>query len=77
MEEREVSNGDGITWTCVQALSGISEDAAQVDEGSDRYWVVCTPSGGAQSVRIQLEKDWQTACSDEALLAEIEAAQKE
>ncbi|MBD0269210.1 MAG: hypothetical protein ICV77_13070 [Cyanobacteria bacterium Co-bin8] len=74
--EREVTDGEGITWTCVQPLSGISEEAAQV-EGQDAYWVVCTPSGGAQSVRVQLGKDWQTDCSDETLLEKIAAAQED
>ncbi|MBD0334251.1 MAG: hypothetical protein ICV62_02080 [Cyanobacteria bacterium Co-bin13] len=74
--EREVTDGEGITWTCIQALSGISEEAAQV-KGKDAYWVVCTPSGGAQSVRVQLGEDWQTNCSDEDLLQEIAAAQED
>lgn len=68
--EREVTDNEGITWTCIQAYSGISEDAAQV-KGEDSYWVVCTPSGGAQSVRLKLDKEWETAYSDEALLQKI------
>ncbi|WNZ27449.1 hypothetical protein HJG54_31720 [Leptolyngbya sp. NK1-12] len=51
--EREVTDSEGITWTCIQALSGISDDAAQV-KGEDAYWVVCTPSGGAASVRLMV-----------------------
>lgn len=73
--EREVTDGEGIAWTCIQALSGISEEAAKVD-GKDAYWVVCTPSGGAKSVRIQLSGDWETTYSDEALLHKISASQE-
>ncbi|MCC5620534.1 hypothetical protein [Nostoc sp. CHAB 5715] len=55
--EREIKDSDGITWTCIQAFSGLSdiskaEDAAEVEGEPDTYWVVCTPSGGAQSVRL-------------------------
>ncbi|MBD2059073.1 hypothetical protein H6F88_24255 [Oculatella sp. FACHB-28] len=75
--ERVVSDQNGITWTCIQAFTGLSDqaenkDAAQVKGEEDAYWVVCTPSGGAQSVRLKLPGDWESACSDEALLQEIE-----
>ena len=76
MDQREVTDREGITWTCIQALSGISDEAAQVKGEEDRYWVVCTPSGGAQSVRVKLQGNWQTTDSDEALLDEIAAAQE-
>ncbi len=77
---REVRDSEGTAWNCVQAYAGLSNDAAkeraaQVDEGSDRYHVVCTPSGGAQSVRLELPGDWETSLSDEQLLGEIEQAQ--
>ncbi|MBW4443754.1 MAG: hypothetical protein KME10_21495 [Plectolyngbya sp. WJT66-NPBG17] len=75
--ERVVSDRDGITWTCIQAFTGLSDsakhaEAAQVKGKEDSYWVVCTPNGGAQSVRLELSGDWETAYSDEALLREIE-----
>jgi hypothetical protein len=76
MDQREVTDREGITWTCIQALSGISDEAAQVKGEENSYWVVCTPSGGAQSVRVKLQGDWQTTDSDEALLDEIAAAQE-
>lgn len=74
---REVTDADGITWSCIQAYTGISDKqenqaAAQVDDKNDTYWVVCTPSGGAKSVRLQLPGEWQSY-SDEALLQSIEA----
>lgn len=74
--ERVVSDGDGITWTCIQAFTGLSDqkehqEAAQVKGQDDTYWVVCTPSGGAQSVRLKLSGDWETAYLDEELLRAI------
>jgi hypothetical protein len=74
--QREITDANGTTWSCVQAFTGLSneaqQDAAQVKGEEDAYWVVCTPSGGAQSVRLKLSGDWQNAYSDEELLHEIE-----
>jgi len=71
--EREITDSDGITWTCVQAYSGLSHnaenhEAAQVKGEEDTYWVVCTPSGGAKG-------EWEKSYSDEMLLNEIQAQQ--
>jgi len=79
--EREITDSNGITWTCVQAYSGLSnneeiQDAAQVKGQEDTYWVVCTPSGGAKSVRLKLEGEWEKSYSDEMLLNEIQAQQE-
>ncbi|MCT7957307.1 hypothetical protein [Laspinema palackyanum] len=78
---REVTDADGITWSCVQAYAGLSDnpenrEAAQVKGASDAYWVVCTPDGGAQSVRIQLEGDWEKSYSDENLLEALKVEQQ-
>ena len=78
--EREITDRDGITWTCVQAYSGLShnaenQEAAQVKGEEDTYWVVCTPSGGAKSVRLKLQGEWEKSYSDEMLLNEIQAQQ--
>jgi hypothetical protein len=45
--------------------------AAQVPGTEDGYYVVCTPSGGAQSVRLALPAQWETVLDDDALLAAI------
>ena len=79
MTEREVQDADGVTWKCVQAFAGLSDaaaakDAARTDEG--RLQVVCTPSGGARSVRVELPERWEKL-PDEKLLAAIHAAQAE
>jgi hypothetical protein len=79
---REIADTEGVTWTCIQAYSGLTEgsenqDAAKVKGQKDSYWVVCTPSGGAKSVRLQLPGDWESSYSDEDLLNEIAAQQQE
>ena len=73
---REVTDPDGITWTCIQAFSGLGKDpekaeAARVNREADAFQVVCTPSGGAQSVRIELPGNWERRTSDEELLEKI------
>ena len=73
---REVTDPDGITWTCIQAFSGLGKDmekveAARVDGKADAFQVVCTPSGGAQSVRIELPGNCERRTSDEELLEKI------
>jgi hypothetical protein len=73
---REVTDAEGIVWTCAQAYAGLSNDAEHRDAaraGSDRYRVVCTPSGGARSVRLELPGDWEQGRSDEELLRDIES----
>ncbi|HYG63676.1 MAG TPA: hypothetical protein VEL74_13930 [Thermoanaerobaculia bacterium] len=79
MKQREVQDSGNVTWTCVQALSGLSGEAAaeaaekiEIDEGT--VPVVCTPSGGEQSVRIELPKDWSERMPDEELLEAIGSA---
>ncbi len=77
---REVTDSDGTTWSCIQAFAGLEQDAekkeaARVDGSRDRFHVVCTPSGGAKSVRVELSGDWEKGLSDEALLRAIHQQQ--
>lgn len=79
---REVTDADGITWTCVEAYAGLSDqdknhEKAQVNGLDNTYWVVCTPSGGAKSVRLELQGEWETSYSDSALLSEISAQRQQ
>jgi hypothetical protein len=74
---REVTDDEGIVWTCTQAYAGLGEDArmeaAAAAEGAPgKYRVVCTPSGGAQSVELELPGDWEKAVADGDLLAGIQ-----
>ena len=81
--QREVNDGEGTTWVCVQAYAGLQaqgevneelkEDAVRVEGEGDRVEVVCTPSGGAQTVRLRLPGGWEESYSEEELLGEIEA----
>lgn len=78
MKQREVQDSDHTTWTCVQAYTGLlshdqkNEDAAKVAGTGDYVNVVCTPSGGAQTVRLELPDEWLEELSDEDLLHKIE-----
>jgi hypothetical protein len=78
---REVTDGGGVTWACVQAYGGLKDDgeneeAARVGGAGDLFRVVCTPSGGAQTVRLELEGGWEEGFSDEELLRKIESARR-
>jgi hypothetical protein len=74
---REITAPDGIKWTCIQAFSGLGNnpektEAARVNGEADAFQVVCTPSGGAKSVRIELPADWEQKISEEELLDMIQ-----
>lgn len=75
---REVTDKEGVTWSCVLAYGGLTrgegnEEAARVEGEGNLFHVVCTPSGGAQTVRLRLEGDWEERYEDEELLRRIEA----
>ncbi|UYZ58508.1 hypothetical protein [Hymenobacter latericus] len=72
MQQREITTPDNTTWTCVQAYAGVdSQAAAEATERSESdagtVPVVCTPSGGAQTVRLELAKDWFDNLPDDEL----------
>lgn len=79
MKQREVTDKHNTTWACVQAYaatnSAAAEKAVELSEtDSGTVPVVCTPTGGAQTVRLELGKDWLDALSDEELSTAIAAA---
>ncbi|MDQ4139107.1 MAG: hypothetical protein M3142_01150, partial [Bacteroidota bacterium] len=56
--------------------SPTAEKASEIAESNEgKVTVVCTPSGGAQTVRLELDKNWFEELPDEQLLNEIEANQ--
>lgn len=76
---RDVTDAEQTRWSCVQAYAGMGESAAaealeekRAAEGRG-VPVVCTPAGGAQSVRLELPRDWAERMSDDDLLARIAA----
>jgi hypothetical protein len=78
LKQREIQDEESTAWTCVQALSGLTGEAAaeaaeKVESAAGTVPVVCTPSGGRQSVRLELPKDWLESLSDEDLLKAIAA----
>ncbi|HSU16074.1 hypothetical protein [Longimicrobium sp.] len=69
---REVTDHEGIRWTCVEAYAGLSGDAGDAAKvEGERYRVVCTPSGASKSVELHLPGGWEDSLSDEELLREI------
>lgn len=75
MTQRDVTDSEGLSWACVQAYAGLGAgDAAEVaaEHGDGRaVTVVCTPTGAAQTVRLDLPPDWADALDDDALAAAI------
>ncbi len=76
MKQREVTDSNNTTWTCVQAYAAVNSEAAKKatdmsEDAEGKVPVICTPSGGAQTVRLQLPKNWFAAVSDEQLLQDI------
>ena len=76
---REITDEEGITWTCIQAFAGLGNGpekahAARVEGSEDKVCLVCTPSGAARSVRIACPADWETSMQDERLLSAIKGA---
>jgi hypothetical protein len=76
-DQRSVTTEDGTEWTCVQAYAGLQEApeaiAAKLADQKGRVPVVCTPSGGAQSVRLKLPEEWHDHISDAELAQAIQA----
>jgi hypothetical protein len=80
MEQREVTDAEGTLWSCVQAYAGLEgtngKKAAALSETKDhKVPVVCTPRGGAQSVRLELPVNWMEELEDDELLNTIKEAQ--
>ncbi|PSR52287.1 hypothetical protein AHMF7605_01495 [Adhaeribacter arboris] len=80
MKQREVTDPNNTTWTCVQAYAGLDSPAAEkatdiAETKEGKVPVVCTPSGGAQTVRLELSKNWLEELPDEQLVDEITANQ--
>ena len=80
--KREVTDDDGTAWNCVQAFAGLGDGAAraraaQVKGADGRVHVICTPSGGARSVRVELPESWEDQVPDDQLLAIIGTQQAE
>jgi hypothetical protein len=82
MKKREVTDQENTQWVCVQAFAGTNSQSAEaaadlVETETGEVPVVCTPSGGAQTVRLQLNRDWLQSYSDEQLKDAIAAARAE
>ena len=81
MNQRVVTAPDHTTWTCIQADAGGSgEDPDQVEDdrpdAEGHVPVICTASGGAPSLCLELAADWAEAMPDAELLLVIASQQK-
>ena len=81
MKQREVMDQDNLTWTCVQAYAAVNSKTAEAatalaETDSGEVTVVCTPSGGAQTVRLQLNKNWLEELTDDQLVRAISEESK-
>lgn len=70
MQQREVQDSKNVRWSCVEALAAVSEGLTSDKNGN--VTVVCTPSGGEQTVRVKLESDWFEKATDEEILKAIQ-----
>ena len=70
---REVTDGEHLKWSCVQANAGADLDLVITDENY-LVPVVCTPSGSARSVRVELPPSWAQDLPDAEVLAAISRA---
>ncbi len=82
MKQRELTDNENITWTCVQAFAGVggkaaAEAAERTESAEGTVTVVCTPSGQAQTVRLELPTTWLEETSDEEIRAAILAQRQE
>lgn len=81
MKQREIQDKEKTIWTCTQAFSGTNgkaaKEAAEKATDAGKVTVVCTPSGGEQTVRLELTDDWDTNTSDEALLKALLAEREQ
>ncbi|HYX33940.1 MAG TPA: hypothetical protein VE954_12560 [Oligoflexus sp.] len=81
MKTREITDRNHVIWQCTQVFSGANPKLAgraaclaKEDDGS--LSIVCTPSGGEQTVRLQLKEDWYDQMSDDDLRKAIENAKE-
>lgn len=75
---REIQDSQNTIWNCLQAYAGLnqnSENQAAAKTGNGLVTVICTPNGGAQTVRLELATDWETALSDDELADAIKNQQ--
>lgn len=81
MKQREVTDSENTRWTCVHTYSmseeKTSEQASELEKTEDgNVTVVCTPSGGSQTVRLKLPVNWEEEMDDTCLMEEIAISKK-
>lgn len=77
MKQREVTDSENTRWTCMQAYSMMQQKASENAEAlseTGNVTVVCTPGGGAKTVRLELQPNWEDEMNDEGLIEAIKNA---
>lgn len=70
MTTREIETADGVHWTLAEAMVG-----SDAEREADTVPVVATPTGGEQTVRLDLAAGWSDE-DDAALTRSLEAARE-
>lgn len=76
---RDVTDAAGTAWTCAQAYSALGDTpatqaAAERAAGAPgAVAVVCTPTGGETSVRLELPVGWAESLTDDQLRDALDA----
>jgi hypothetical protein len=79
MKQREVTDQNNTAWTLVQAYAGLEGETAdkateRAENDNGTVQVICTPSGGAQTRRLELQKNWFDQLSDAELCSATDQA---
>jgi hypothetical protein len=81
MKQREVTDQHNTAWTLVQAYAGLDSETADkatelTENENGTVQVICTPSGGAQTKRLELQKGWFDQLSDAELCTAMDNAKE-
>lgn len=68
---RTVTDAEGVQWNLAEAYAGLSEGRAEGVPTPETVEVVATPSGGAQTRRLTVRGDWESALDDGELVSRI------
>ncbi len=72
MTQRTITDSEGTQWSFAQTLATSGDTHADArhahnTSGGEQVVVVATPSGGAQSIRLELPPTWSESMDDDAL----------
>ena len=71
---RTVTDAQGVRWSLAEAYAGLSEGSAEGVPVPESAEGIATPSGGAQTRRLTVPGDGESALDDSDLAARIAEA---